>query len=281
MYQERLERVCDYIQQNLDEELDLDRLSQIAALSKFHFQRMFSACIGVSPTKYIRMARLKRASFQLVFKPESKIIDIAFHAGFESPGAFTRAFKRDIGQTPSDFQQQPDWESWHQKFKFSASRNLHSAEVRVVNFEETKIAYIEHWGSVDRILETAAKFIQWRKEMKLSPVSNSLTFGIPYSDPKITEPEEFRFDICGSIIVDIPENEYGIKNGYIPPGRCAVVRHYGSHDDIDYTITELYEEWLPKQQDELRDYPPFFHYLNFAQDVDECDLMTDIYLPLK
>lgn len=50
--------------------------------------------------KFIQLSRLKRASFQLAFEPDLKIIEIALQAGFDSPEAFTRAFKRSFDQTP-------------------------------------------------------------------------------------------------------------------------------------------------------------------------------------
>lgn len=154
-------------------------------------------------------------------------------------------------------------------------------DVGIIDFTETKVALLEHRGSPDRVLESAARFIQWRKETGFSPVKTSTTFGIPYNDPNIAEPKDFRFDICGSIDEDVPENVYGVTNGRIPGGRCAVVRHKGSHDAISESVYYLYREWLPDSGEELRDFPCYFHYLNLVPEVDECDLLTDIYLPLK
>ena len=68
VYIQKLQLVCDYIQRHLDEDLDVDRLSQIAALSKFHFHRIFAIHIGLNVMKFIQLSRLKRASFQLAFE---------------------------------------------------------------------------------------------------------------------------------------------------------------------------------------------------------------------
>ena len=54
-----------------------------------------------------------------------------------------------------------------------------------------------------------------------------MTIGIVYDDPDNTEPEAFRFDICGSVLMDVPENGHGIVEKAIPGGRCAVARHLG------------------------------------------------------
>jgi len=72
-----------------------------------------------------------------------------------------------------------------------------------------------------------------------------------------------------------------VETGLIPGGRCAVVRHLGSHERLGESIIPLYREWLPQSGEELRDFPLFFHYLNLIPDVAEHELVTDIYLPLK
>lgn len=281
LYDQKLQRVCEYIQQHLDDELDVNVLSQVASLSKFHFHRIFLANIGVNVMKFIQLSRLKRASFQLAFSVDIKIIDIALQAGFDSPEAFSRAFKRSFDQTPSAFRVQPQWSSWHEKFVFSLPQREIMMNVNIVERAEEKIAFISHRGAPERVFETAAQFIAWRKETGLSPLTKSRTYGIPFSDPEQTLSDDFRFDIAGTITTDIPENKYGVSVGILPKGKYAVVRHLGSHDNIKDSVYYLYRDWLPQSELEVGDFPVFFHYHNFVHDVDECDLMTDIYLLLK
>lgn len=281
-YTLRITQVCDYIAQNLDEPLSLEHLSAVAAFSKFHFHRVFQAFTGVTVRHYILLMRLKRASFRLAFEKQKRIIEVAFEAGFEQPEAFARAFRRVFDQSPSEFRSQPRWLDWHKRFQFqipaNGAQNMH---VSIVEFQPTKVAKLEHCGPAEKVMETAARFIAWRKETGLSPVKSSKTFGMPYSDPKTTEPEEFRWDICGSIKADVPANDYGVKTDLIPGGRCAMVRHQGSHDTLENTIYYVMREWLPDSGETLRDHPCFFHYHNFVHEVDECDLITDVYVPLK
>ena len=68
---------------------------------------------------------------------------------------------------------------------------------------------------------------------------------------------------------------------YSPGGRCARVRHNGSHTRIGESIYPLYRNWLPESGEELRDIPLYFHYLNLMPETPEHELVTDIYLPLK
>lgn len=273
-------RVCEYIAQNLDDELTLDQLSRVAVCSRYHFHRMFSAHTGITVARFVQLARLKRASYRLAFE-RHRIIDVALEAGFETPEAFARAFRRNFDQSPSEFRQQPRWEQWHQRFAFEIPEPGESTmQVEIVVFPRTKVAVLEHHGSPQRVLKTVRRFIEWRKETGLSPIDSSKTFGIPHGDPNQTEPSKFRWDVCGSVESDVPDNAYGVRTGEIPGGRCARVTHRGSHDLLDRTIYPVYRDWLPASGEVPADRPCFFHYLNFVHQVDECDLETDVYIPL-
>lgn len=67
-YRDRMIRVLDHIDRNLDAELDLASLAGIAAFSPHHFHRQFAALFGVSLYRYVQLLRLKRASYRLAFR---------------------------------------------------------------------------------------------------------------------------------------------------------------------------------------------------------------------
>lgn len=280
-YRRRFEKVFDYIHRHLHEPLSVEALSQVANFSKFHFHRQFSQYVGVSVSRYIQLARLKRASYRLVFETQTKIIDIALEAGFENPESFSRAFKTTFDQTPSQFRKHPAWQPWAKRFPLPAIERKQIMDVKIVDFPETRIAVLEHLGPPELVNATAQRFVEWRKASGLSPVNSSRTFGLAYDDPTATPPETFRFDICGSVDAAVPANAQGVINKTIPAGRCAVLRHLGSHDNMLNSVYRLYREWLPNSGEELRDYPLFFHYINLISMVPEHELVTDIHLPLR
>ena len=281
VYADKINKVCKYIDEHVDEDLSVARLSQVAIFSKHHFHRQFSEYTGINVYKHIQLMRLKHASYQLVFNKHYRIIDIAMDAKFENPESFSRAFENVFGQTPSKFRKTPDWKSWHKKYLVPTRERNQNMEINIVNFKKTKVAVLEHRGAPELMNESASTFIEWRKKSKLSPVATSMTFGIVYDDPATTEPDKFRFDICGSVDTEVPENSQGIITKVIPAGRCAVLRHIGSHDNIGDGVHYLYGEWLPASGEELRDLPCFFCYLNVMPETPEHKLVTDIYLPLK
>ncbi|MBP9682169.1 MAG: AraC family transcriptional regulator [Bacteriovorax sp.] len=280
-YKKRIGKACDYISENLEDDLSLEMLSQVIEISKFHFHRLFAVHTGINVYNYILLQRLKRASYQLVFNKDIKIIDIAINAKFDSPEAFSRAFKKKFNVTPSEFRKKPNWEIWHKKYTYQTLTGEQEMEVKLINFEETQIAVLEHKGPPASLNNTIPKFIEWRKFTGLSPIVSCRTFGIVYNDPNNTPPEEFRFDVCGEIIAEVPENKYGVTQKTIPEGICAVIRHIGSHDTMDEKIYYLYRDWLPKSGKEIRDFPLYFQYHNFFPETAENELITDIFLPIK
>lgn len=154
-------------------------------------------------------------------------------------------------------------------------------QVRIVEFTPRKVAIYTHQGAPEQLMNSVENFVAWRKETGLSPIAISDTFGIPYSDPNETDNKHFRFDIAGSVEEDIPDNSFGVVNGMLTGGKCAVLRHYGSLDLISQTVYKLYKNWLPTSGEQPSGKPCFFHYLNIAPDTDKNALQTDVYLPLK
>ena len=111
-YHARMQRVLDHIDQHLDDDLDLDALSSVAAYSKYHLHRQFTATFGLSVHRYVQLARMKRASYRLAYSDALSVTDIAMDAGYDAPDAFARAFRQRFGQSPSSFRKSPDWEPW-------------------------------------------------------------------------------------------------------------------------------------------------------------------------
>ncbi|ERI93971.1 transcriptional regulator, effector binding domain protein [Clostridiales bacterium oral taxon 876 str. F0540] len=97
---ENMKNAIDYIEKNLDSEIEYARIAQIAFCSQYHFQRMFAFLTGVPLSEYIRRRRLTLAAFDLQNSKE-KIIDIALKYGYNSPDSFSRAFLVMHGIMPS------------------------------------------------------------------------------------------------------------------------------------------------------------------------------------
>ncbi len=293
-YLARFRKVFEYIDAHLDEDLRAEHLSGIAAFSKFHFHRQFTELFGISVYRYVQLSRLKRAAYQLAFRDDSQIVDIALANGYEGPEAFARAFRKSTGQSPSQFRTQPQWVPWLaacQPLGELRNRYMNTqrqpSQVDIKIFKETRVAVLEHRGDPRLMGDSIRKFIEWRKQNNLSPrvthTSNvmSHTFNILYDDPDTAEPAEFRLDLCASTEREVAPNDVGVVTKVIPGGRCAVIRHVGSDDTLNETLKYLYSSWLPHSGEELRDYPLYIQRVRFFPDVPEHEAIIDAFLPLK
>ena len=98
----RLRRVLDYISAHLAAEITLADLARVAGLSTFHFARMFTLAIGVSPHRYVSRMRLENAMAEIA-AGRLPLAQIALNASFSSQASFTRAFRRATGMTPGEY----------------------------------------------------------------------------------------------------------------------------------------------------------------------------------
>ena len=94
-----MDRILNYIEEHLEEKITIRQLAGIIGYSEYHFLQLFKAHTGETVMEYICRRRLFRAMDEIL--AGSRIIDVAFRYGFESHSAFSRAFKREFGLSPS------------------------------------------------------------------------------------------------------------------------------------------------------------------------------------
>jgi len=285
-YHARMQRVLDHIDQYLDDDLDLAAVSGVAAFSKYHFHRQFTATFGLSLHRYVQLARMKRASYRLAYRGVQSVTEIALDAGYDAPDAFARAFRRRFGQSPSSFRESPDWEPWLAAFgplDNARSKLMQKTfirdDVKIRDVPPTPVAIMEHRGAPAMIGTTIQRFIAWRKKSGLAP-RVSATFTVYHDDPRTTPAEAFRMDLCAATDRPIEPNDEGVVSGVIPGGRCAVMRVVGMSDNLEPAALYLYRDWLPGSGEETRDFPLYCQRISFYPDVAEHEAVTDLFLPL-
>lgn len=101
-YQECMQRVIDYIEDNLQCNLSNTELAGIAGYSEYHFLRIFKDIVHLTPADYIRKRRITEI-VRCMEKMERPISDIAFEYGFNSKENFVRAFKAEHHILPTEY----------------------------------------------------------------------------------------------------------------------------------------------------------------------------------
>ncbi|MBP5972647.1 helix-turn-helix transcriptional regulator [Brasilonema sp. CT11] len=97
----KLQRVIEFIIDNLADNLLLDIMAKEAGISQYHFCRLFKQSTGLSPYQYVMHCRIERARM-LLLQNKQKISEVASQVGFADQSQFTRHFKRVLGVTPKE-----------------------------------------------------------------------------------------------------------------------------------------------------------------------------------
>jgi Ser/Thr protein kinase RdoA (MazF antagonist)/AraC-like DNA-binding protein len=96
-----LQKVIDYIEENLKTEINSEELAAIAGFSTYHFLHVFGSKVGMSLSAYITRRRIKSAIYDI--SKGGKLVDTALLYGFDTHAGFFKAFKREYGCSPSKF----------------------------------------------------------------------------------------------------------------------------------------------------------------------------------
>ncbi|MDZ4683725.1 MAG: AraC family transcriptional regulator [Planctomycetaceae bacterium] len=277
-YAARILRVQRFIQQHLDEDLTLERLAEVAGYSPYHFHRIFRGQVGERTDDYVRRLRMEQAAHSLRYRQRS-VLDVALDSGYGSHEAFTRAFVRTYGVTPSEYQSLDRPPSAHKEQLMSAVSDT-KQDVRIERLPARRIAGIRVVGpycsatlgpAFGRIGQWATSANVWGPDTRC--------IGVYYDDPEVTAPEKQRADVGVTIGEHIhPTGEVQVQT--LAGGTHAVLCHKGPYDKLGESYWWLYSIWLPNSGREPADAPPYEVYLNDACQTPPEELLTEICVPL-
>lgn len=95
----KLRRVEEFINENLEEDLSLAEIAEVAGLSQFHFARAFRKSTGLTPQNYLMQQRIERAKV-LLAKDDLPIVEVSLRTGFKNQSHFTTLFRKFTKFTP-------------------------------------------------------------------------------------------------------------------------------------------------------------------------------------
>lgn len=275
-YIQRINKVIAYINNHLDETLDLKTLANEAALSDFHFHRIFKALKGEAIGGYITRLRLE-ATARLLRYTALTIEEIAFNIGYETPASLSKAFKKQYGISPTEYRTNKD--TYIMK-KEIINPDLALKAPKIVTLEPKNIIYIALTGAYGSLDYGKAYEQLWAviKAQKLF-TKGIESICISYDDPKITESSLQRSDICLAIHKPAtPQEEVSCKT--LAGGKYAVFFYQGSYENLSQ-VYDTAVRWVINHQYTLREEPFFEKYLNDARRTPEEKLKTEVYIPIN
>lgn len=242
----------DFIEANLDRDITLAQVAQAAHMSQWHYQRIFKALTNETLKRYIRSRRLANALDKLL-QPNTRIIDIALEAGFESQESFTRAFKKVYDLTPNAYRKLANKNLFVRKVQFNAAylRNINqniSLEPEI--YHQPKLSLIglkTVFYSVDseknNIAETLPplwdNFLQQLRDVNgLIP---DMCYGIIRQTPEKTEQLEY---FAAAEVTSVKHPSPDMVRLEIPATMVAKFACHGAVSNLNDTVNYIYSSWL-------------------------------------
>jgi AraC family transcriptional regulator len=299
-YEAAVERAVAHIGRTLEEALDLTLLAREAALSPFHFHRVFRGMVGETPLEMHRRLRLERAASRLLGGDEP-VTTIAFDAGYETHEAFTRAFRQVYGASPSAFRQSAAAArigcARPPQIELAAPSGVHfdrtSAKgptiqfiegelmnVTIENMPELHVATVRHIGPYMAISEAFARLGTIAGPAGLLQ-PGAMMLGIFHDDPETTPAVELKSDAGITVPSGTPMPQ-GLSEQRLPAGRYARTTHVGPYTELPDAWSRLFGQWLPRSGHRVR--PGVWSYevyRNTPADAPPEALRTDLFLPLE
>ena len=259
----RLNKTINYIEECLTDEIDYNRLAQIACCSSFHYQRMFAYMANVPLSEYIRRRRMTMAAVDL--QSGEKIVDVALKYGYSSPTSFNRAFHSIHGIAPSLVKEGGVTLKSFPPINFKITiKGAEEMEYRIEKKEAFSIVGISMplHKEIDKNFEIVPPM--WGKASmdgtieKLASLMNSQPMGM-LGVSVCNDDEDWRYFIA----VATTASSDGVFEEYlIPAATWAVFSGEGTGQSIQELEKRIVTEWLPTSGYEYGNAPDIEVYLN-------------------
>ncbi|MEX0348979.1 MAG: GyrI-like domain-containing protein [Paracoccaceae bacterium] len=273
-YEARMLRVLDHIHDNSDGDLSLDALADVAAMSRFHWHRVYRAMTGETCAQAVRRIRLHRAAGWLL-QSDKAPEQIASDVGYPNPKSFARAFTEAYGVSPTAYRRAGHLTPAHPQFR-TGDYPMHPVTTR--NEPARRMIGLAHKGSYMEIGKSFESFGAICEARQLWPeVGPVLAIYLDNPD-EVPEAELRSFAGAEFRGADVPE---GMEERQIPGGKTAVLTYKGPYSGLHAAYHSLFGNWLPDSGEEPDDQPCYEIYLNDPRDTAPEDLLTEICLPLK
>ena len=284
-----LRQAIDYMEDRLETKLEIEDIAKAAWSSKYHFQRMFHGLTGFTVTEYIRNRRLTLSAEELA-STDNKVIDVALKYGYESPEAFTKAFQRLHGITPSAAKKKD--------VKLKSFPRI-SFQIQIKGVTEMKYRIVEESASTvvgkDFIIQKDAateipEFVEtiWKNGTHdqingvLGKPAGTLLYGYHYD---FSEDGTKRY-LMGLELEEGNKTPQDLTVLQIPTQTFAVFDGRGKiPDDVEIGLeivnvwSRIYSEWFPSANFEQVEGPCIEKY--YWVDESQADSICEVWIPVR
>lgn len=282
----RMNNALNYIEENLDNEIDFKEVARIALCSEYHFQRMFSFLAGISLSEYIRRRRLTLAAFELN-NSSIRIIDAAIKYGYKSPDSFTRAFQNLHGITPSEARVNGQSLKAYPRMTFQLSiKGGNEMNYRIEEKEAFSIVGIKKrvpiiFNGVNPEIADMWQSLNIQMIRELKELSNVQPLGMisasaNFSEGRMEEKGELDHYIGVATTKECPDNFARLEVSALT---WAVFEAVGPFPNTLQDVWgRIYSEWFPSSNYQISEGPEILW--NENKDITSPNFKSEIWIPV-
>lgn len=259
-----LNQVIDYIEDHLTDDLSLDRISEYAGVSDYHFRKIFYYLSGLTLSEYIRNRKLSEANQDLL--NGEKVTDVAYKYGYQSIDGFARAFKKWSGFLPSEVMKKGLSKSFPKLLFIISVKGGVAMEFRI----EEKPAFnlvgvskrvpMQFEGINMEIVKLAESISEEQKE-EMHALQNMEPYEVVNAsydaDFNFLKEEGYLTHMIGILTTEDQISER-LEKLPVEAGTWAVFPNEGPFPaTLQETMAKIYSEWLPSSNYEVINAPSF------------------------
>ena len=272
---DRILRVIAYIHDNPAGDLSLDALADVAAMSRFHWHRLYRAATGETCAAAVKRLRMHRAATLLV-ETELPAAEIGAQVAYPDPASFSRAFSNVFKMSPSAFRAAGRLPIDTTTIAIG-DKIMHDVEIRSV--PPRRLAAMEHRGAYPEI---ARAFQSLYAMLGARNMFHQVGSGVAvYFDDPAAKPAEALRSLAAVELKEDAVAPDGTLERDLPGGRCAVLTYKGPYAGLPAVYDYLYGTWLAGSDEAPGDHPSYEVYLNDPTNTAPEDLLTEVCVPLR
>lgn len=284
---ESIQKAIEYIEENILDDISIDSIANQANVSVFHFQRTFAILTDTTVMEYLRRRRLTLAGQELLMT-DSKIIDLAFKYGYDTPEAFTKAFRRQHGVTPSDLRKNEGKLQSYNRLMIQVSlKGVEPMKYSIVEKEAFRVVGVKREFSCENEENLIGIPKLWEEVNgngvcdKLFQLNNGDIKGVlgvcDGSSEKKRGKNQIDYWVAASFSGDEPD---GLESLEIPASKWVVFEVIGPMPTaMQKAWKQIFSEWFPSNSYEHAGTPEFELYTE--EDPSSPDLYSEIWIPIK
>ncbi|WLD92528.1 AraC family transcriptional regulator [Alkalihalobacillus sp. AL-G] len=282
---ESLQKAIDYMEEHLLDDIKIEDISKRANASAFHFQRTFTILTDVSVGEYLRRRRLTLAAQDLC-NSNSKVIDLSCKYGYDTPEAFSKAFRRQHGISPSEARKYTGKLKSYNRLVIKVSlKGAEPMQYRIVERESFQVVGIKQEFSyaneenLDGIPKMWDELNLSRTDQRLFKLNNGQIKGVlgVCVDKSSDGSKLMDYWVATEYDGDTPD---GFMKLDIPASKWAIFEVHGPMPDaMQNAWKQIFSEWFPSSGYELANTPELEVYSD--EDPSSPDLYSEIWIPVK